>query len=85
MTALEVTTGHILALRLFDVAYAIDLAEAETLWARHAAGGSSRSRLTATAPKAMAFGVPPLAVVLDPLDPAARHRPGRGHRHRPAV
>lgn len=63
----RVTTGHILALRLFDVAFAIDLVRAETLWSRHAEGRTSRSRLTATPPKAMAFGVPPLAVVLDPV------------------
>ncbi len=67
MTDLHVTNGHILALRLFDIAYAIDLAKAEALWARHAAGRTSRSRLSATPQKAMEFGVPPLAVVLDPV------------------
>jgi hypothetical protein len=67
MSNLAVTNGHILALRLFDIAYAIDLIKAESLWARHAAGRTSRPRLTATPPKAMAFGVPPLAVMLDPV------------------
>lgn len=67
MTDLHVTHGHILALRLYDVAYAIDLVRAEALWASHAAGRTSRSRLTATPPKAMAFGVPPLSVALDPV------------------
>ncbi len=67
MTGVQVTNGHILALRLFDIAYAIDLIKAESLWARHAAGRTSRPRLTATPPKAMAFGVPPLAVTLDPV------------------
>jgi hypothetical protein len=62
-----VLNGHIMALRLFEVAYTIDLAKAETLWASHAAGRTSRSRLTATPPKAVAFGVPPLAVALDPV------------------
>jgi len=55
-------------LRLFDIAYAIDLAKAETLWASHAAGRTSRSRLSATPPKAVAFGVPPLAVALDAVN-----------------
>ena len=64
MTDLHVAQGHILALRLFDVAYAIDLIKAEALWAKHAAGRTSRPRLT-TPPKAMAFGVPPLEVELD--------------------
>jgi hypothetical protein len=63
---LSVTTGAIVALRLFDVAYAIDLARAETLLAKQART-SSRSRLTATPPKAMAFGVPPVALALQPV------------------
>ncbi len=67
MSELAVTTGHILALRLFDVAYGIDLPAAETLWAQHATGRASRSRLTATPPKAMAFGVEPVSLELDPV------------------
>jgi len=67
MSDLHVTTGHILALRLFDIAYGINLATAEALWQRQASGRSSRSRLTATPPKAMAFGVEPLSVELDPV------------------
>ena len=62
-----VATGHIIALRLFDLAYAIDLARAETLWTRHAAGPARRARLAVTPPKAMAFGVPPLTIELDPI------------------
>ncbi len=62
-----IAAGHIMALRLFDIAYAIDLAKAETLWARHAAGRATRARLAVTPPKAMAFGVPPLAIGLDPV------------------
>ncbi|MCX7383653.1 MAG: hypothetical protein NT133_20065 [Alphaproteobacteria bacterium] len=62
-----VASGQIVALRLFDVAYAIDLAAAEALWTRHTAGGASRARLAVTPPKAMEFGVPPLSIVLDPL------------------
>jgi len=62
----SVSAGAVIALRLFDVAYAIDLARAERLWAAQARA-SSRLRLTATPPKAMAFGVPPLALALDPI------------------
>jgi hypothetical protein len=61
------TRGAVVALRMFDIAYAIDLAEAERLWTRHSAGRAARSRLSATPPKAVAFGVPPLAVTLDPV------------------
>jgi hypothetical protein len=65
-TQLVVSAGAVVALRLFDVAYAIDLTRAETLWAAQARA-SSRLRLTATPPTAMAFGVPPLALALDPV------------------
>ncbi len=59
--------GQIAALHLFDVAYSIDLAMAERLWAAHAAGRTSRSKLSGTPPKAMSFGNPPLALALDPI------------------
>jgi hypothetical protein len=60
-----VLAGHINALRLFDIANAIDLARAESLWARQARQGA-RSRLTGTPPKAVSFGDPPLGLVLPP-------------------
>ena len=63
MNAPAVATGHFAALRLFDVAYEIDLPRAETLWA----GRAIRARLAVTPPKAMAFGVPPLTIQLDPI------------------
>ena len=62
-----VAIGQIMALRLFDIAYAIDLVQAEALWTRHTAGGASRTRLAVTPPKAMAFGVPPLSIALEPV------------------
>ena len=65
--AVEVRSGHIVALRLFDIAYAIDLRRVEELWARHAGSASSRSRLSATPAKAVAFGVPPVSLSLDPM------------------
>jgi hypothetical protein len=67
MAELTVAAGQIVALKLFDVANAIDLKRAEALWAGHAAGRASRSRLTGTPPKAMAFGEPPLGIVLGPI------------------
>lgn len=67
MAGLTVLSGQIVALRLFDIAYAIDLKLAEQAWAGHAAGRTVRSRLSFTPPKAVAFGVPPLEIVLDPV------------------
>ena len=67
---LTVASGAIVALRLFDVAYAIDLARAEALLARQARA-ARRSRLSTTPPKAMAFGVPPVALALEPVDSGA--------------
>lgn len=61
-----VAAGAIVALRLFDVAYAIDLTRAENLLAERARM-TRRSRLSATPPKAVAFGVPPVAVSLEPV------------------
>ena len=60
-----VRAGHIVALRLFDIAYAIDLRRVEEVWARQAGTASSRSRLSATPAKAVAFGVPPVTFGLD--------------------
>lgn len=64
--ALDVAEGAIIAYRLFDVAYAIDLAKAEETWARTVRTQSTRGRLT-TPPKAMAFGVPPVTLGLGTL------------------
>jgi len=65
---LTVGAGHVTALRLFDIAYAIDLKRAEALWAAHAAPAGERRRLTGTPPKAMDFGNPPLALRLPPME-----------------
>ncbi len=62
-----VRSGHITALRLFDIAYAIDLRQVEEIWVRYAGTASSRSRLSATPAKAVAFGVPPVALSFDPI------------------
>jgi hypothetical protein len=63
-----VRAGHILALRLFNVAESIDLERAATLWQSAQAGTARRHGLAATPPKAMAFGVPPLALALPNID-----------------
>jgi hypothetical protein len=65
---MKVNAGAVLAYRLFDVAYAIDLRKAEEIWARTVRTGSSRGRLTATPQKAVAFGVPPVALGLGLVD-----------------
>jgi len=57
---LAVKSGELTALRLFDIAYTIDLAQAESLWAACEGGKASRSQLTSTPPKAVTFGVAPL-------------------------
>ncbi len=61
-----VLEGHVTALRLFDLAYAIDLGQAEALWARQARQGA-RSKLTGTPPKAVDFGDPPLGLFMPAL------------------
>ncbi|HSL72315.1 MAG TPA: hypothetical protein VK864_18850 [Longimicrobiales bacterium] len=64
---LSVEAGAITALRLFDVAYAIDLGRVEQL-----AAAPARIRLQRAAPKAIAFGVSPVEFSLGrvtlPLD-----------------
>jgi hypothetical protein len=69
---LQVVAGTVIALRLFDIADTIDLALAETLWGRQTPpdgprSPGSRGRLVSTPPKAVAFGVAPLDLVLEPM------------------
>jgi len=64
-TDLVIRSGSIIVQRLFDVAYAIDLEKAESLWSQRSQTGSSRRRLTAAPGKAIAFGVPPVVLMLD--------------------
>jgi hypothetical protein len=64
---LTVRSGQVIALRLFDLAYEIDLKRVEDLWAERTRGASARSRLVGTPPKAVSFGVPPLALELGGL------------------
>lgn len=64
MSSVIIRAGGIVATRLFDVAYAIDIVSAQTLWARHVGSAGSRGRLIKAAPKAVSFNVPPLEVPL---------------------
>jgi hypothetical protein len=62
----------VVAYRLFDIADSIDLAKAETLWSRQprpagATPPGTRGRLVSTPPKAVAFGVAPLDITLEPV------------------
>lgn len=67
-TELTVDSGAIVALRLFDIAYAIDLGAAEAAWARQTQSASSRrSQLSGTPAKAIAFDVPPVLLPLEPV------------------
>jgi hypothetical protein len=63
--ALVVRSASIVALRLFDVAYAIDLTRVEGLWTSHSRASVSRGRLAYTPSKALAFDVPPVSLTLD--------------------
>jgi hypothetical protein len=70
MTGSDITikSGELVALRLFDIAYAIDLGAAEAAWLARAGGASSRTRLVNTSPKALAFDVAPLLLMMDPIE-----------------
>lgn len=62
---LVVRSGSIVALRLFDVADAIDLSHVERAWAAHAQATTRRGQLVYTPSKALAFDVPPVSLTLD--------------------
>jgi hypothetical protein len=64
---LQVVSGSVIASRLFDIADSIDLAKAEALLGGHPHATGTRGRLVSTPPKAVAFGVPPLDIPLDPV------------------
>jgi hypothetical protein len=70
-----VADGYVTALRLFDLAYAIDLGQAEALWAGQA-GQGARSKLTGTPPKAVDFGDPPLGLFM-PSVPLVLYEDGK--------
>jgi len=68
----RVASGAVIAYRLFDIAYAIDLPKVEAAWAERTRTSSARARLLATPPKAMRFGVAPVEVTLEPVQLSLR-------------
>ncbi|MGN6512436.1 MAG: hypothetical protein ACTHKZ_02520 [Lysobacteraceae bacterium] len=65
--ALHVQSGALIAHRLLDVADAIDLAQAESLWRAHAGGEGQRTRLATASAIDLAFEVPPTLLALPPV------------------
>src|SRR5665213_2727718 len=66
----QVKSGAVIALRLFDIAYSIDLKLAECLWAERIGGTTSRSKLNTAPSKAVAFDVPPVLLSLGTISVA---------------
>src|SRR5688500_2520112 len=71
---LRVAAGAIVALRLYDVAYAIDLARVEALSAQRAHAPTARLRLTRADAKAIALTDPPVEIGLGPVTVAVEGR-----------
>jgi len=64
---LQIEAGSVIALRLFDIAYSINLTKVESLWSSGSNGQVSRSRLSSTPEKALTFDVPPVLLQLEPI------------------
>ena len=63
-TDLRVEAGAIIVLRLYDVAYAMDLALVERLAGERDGSSVTRVRLTRVEPKAIAYSEPPVGLTL---------------------
>lgn len=68
MNELHVRAGTVIALRLFDVAYSIDLKRVEHLWAARNGAAAMRSSLVSAPAKSLTFDVPPVLLTLDPVE-----------------
>ncbi len=66
-TSVQVKAGEVIAQRLFQVSFSIDLAKVEGLWADRSGEKASRTKLANTPPKAVAFDVPPVLLSLGPV------------------
>jgi hypothetical protein len=64
---LHIQSGALIVHRLLDVADAIDLVHAETLWLSHAGRESRRTRLSTASTNELDFGVPPALLALPAL------------------
>jgi hypothetical protein len=62
-TSLRVVAGSLIALRMYDIAYAIDLDRVEQIGTAQAQG-ASRIGFSRAEPKAIAYGVPPVEIRL---------------------
>jgi len=63
----RIVSGEVIAYRLFDLAYSVDLGRAEAIWRERPGAGSARKRLNATPAKAVAYDVPPVVLMLNPV------------------
>jgi len=63
----HVRSGAVIALRLFDIAYSVDLRAVESLWKEKGGGMVVRSSLSSTPAKAVSFDVAPLLLDLGPI------------------
>lgn len=63
-STVQIEAGSVVVLRLYDVAYSIDLARVDELVRDDATAGAHRRRLSRTEPKAVSFDVPPLQFTL---------------------
>jgi len=63
-----IETGSVGILRLYDIAYSIDLSAAEAILEEDATVAAHRRRLTHAEPKAIAFDVPPVQLALGPIE-----------------
>lgn len=66
-TELIVEAGSVGILRLYDIAYAADLARVDEILRRDATVAAHRKELTRAEPKAIAFDVPPVQLALGPV------------------
>jgi hypothetical protein len=74
MNDFRVQSGSIIALRLFDIAYSIDLKGVEELSGSIKPGAAVRSSLLSAPVKSLAFDVPPVLLTLKPLSIVIRGR-----------
>lgn len=74
-----VQSAVVIAMHMIDIADAIDLPSVQALWDRQKRSASVRSKLSSTPPKAVAFGVPPVLLTLDPLELSLLGKPYRAH------
>ncbi|HEY0662805.1 MAG TPA: hypothetical protein VGD21_15960 [Lysobacter sp.] len=72
---LRIESGALVAHRLLDVAYAIDLARAETLWLSREGRESRRTTLVTASANELAFDVPPALLALPAISFDVAGRP----------